>query len=263
MAPVSSRRRCLLLHGRASTCRGLDVIGRLRRDHPFGFYARPGSKPDGSTDLMKWETGIPGKKGTDWEAGLFKVTMEFSEDYPSKPPKCKFVPPLFHPNVYPRALGAQGRPVELSSALSASGTSRGSAAGRCRRLTQHTRDDDVREPRREPRRETGFGPRLFSERERPLFLKVRDHLPVDPERGRGLAACHHHQADAPRCVSFGRDGRSRSGVPSPASLGVQDLLDTPNANSPAQSEAYQLFVQDKVEYKKRIRAEAAKNAPTG
>ena len=27
--------------------------------------------------------------------------MEFSEDYPSKPPKCKFVPPLFHPNVYP------------------------------------------------------------------------------------------------------------------------------------------------------------------
>ena len=22
-------------------------------------------------------------------------------DYPSKPPKCKFTPPLFHPNVYP------------------------------------------------------------------------------------------------------------------------------------------------------------------
>lgn len=24
-----------------------------------------------------------------------------STDYPSKPPKCKFVPALFHPNVYP------------------------------------------------------------------------------------------------------------------------------------------------------------------
>ncbi|KAL9715407.1 SUMO conjugating enzyme Hus5 [Leucoagaricus gongylophorus] len=24
-----------------------------------------------------------------------------SSDYPSKPPKCKFTPPLFHPNVYP------------------------------------------------------------------------------------------------------------------------------------------------------------------
>ena len=50
---------------------------------------------------MKWTTGIPGKAGTDWEGGLYKVVLEFSEEYPSKPPKCKFVPPLFHPNVYP------------------------------------------------------------------------------------------------------------------------------------------------------------------
>jgi hypothetical protein len=27
--------------------------------------------------------------------------MLFKEDYPSSPPKCKFEPPLFHPNVYP------------------------------------------------------------------------------------------------------------------------------------------------------------------
>lgn len=27
--------------------------------------------------------------------------MLFKEDYPSTPPKCKFEPPLFHPNVYP------------------------------------------------------------------------------------------------------------------------------------------------------------------
>ena len=60
-----------------------------RRDHPFGFYARPTSKGDGSSDIMKWEAGIPGKEGTDWENGVFKVSMEFSEDYPSKPPKCK------------------------------------------------------------------------------------------------------------------------------------------------------------------------------
>lgn len=59
-----------------------------RRDHPFGFYARPTSKGDGSSDIMKWEAGIPGKEGTDWENGVYKVSMEFSEDYPSKPPKC-------------------------------------------------------------------------------------------------------------------------------------------------------------------------------
>ena len=60
-----------------------------RRDHPYGFYARPVSKGDGSSDIMKWEAGIPGKDDTDWKGGVFKVTMEFSEDYPSKPPKCK------------------------------------------------------------------------------------------------------------------------------------------------------------------------------
>eukprot|EP01083_Nonionella_stella_P316572 1148560_1 len=72
-----------------------------RRDHPFGFYARPKSNPEGASNLMLWEAGIPGKEGTDWEGGLYKVTMEFSDEYPSKPPKCRFVPPLFHPNVYP------------------------------------------------------------------------------------------------------------------------------------------------------------------
>ena len=27
--------------------------------------------------------------------------MEFPEDYPAAPPKCKFVNTLFHPNIYP------------------------------------------------------------------------------------------------------------------------------------------------------------------
>jgi ubiquitin-conjugating enzyme E2 I len=62
-----------------------------RRDHPVGFYARPKAKGDGSTDIMVWEAGVPGKESTDWEGGVFKVTMLFSEEYPSKPPKCKSV----------------------------------------------------------------------------------------------------------------------------------------------------------------------------
>jgi ubiquitin-conjugating enzyme E2 I len=36
---------------------------------------------------MKWNCHIPGKQGTDWEGGFFPLTMEFSEDYPTKPPK--------------------------------------------------------------------------------------------------------------------------------------------------------------------------------
>mmetsp|Transcript_21843 Transcript_21843/g.86698 ORF Transcript_21843/g.86698 Transcript_21843/m.86698 type:complete len:165 (+) Transcript_21843:121-615(+) len=141
-----------------------------RRDHPFGFYARPVVNADNTTNLMSWECGVPGKKGTDWEAGLFKVTMDFTEDYPSKPPKCKFKPPLFHPNVYP------------------SGTI-------C--LSILNEDQDWRPA-----------------------ITIKQML-----------------------------------------LGIQDLLDTPNPNSPAQTEAYQLFVQDRAGYDRRVRQEAQKNAP--
>ncbi|KAH9997332.1 ubiquitin-conjugating enzyme/RWD-like protein [Russula vinacea] len=58
-----------------------------RKDHPFGFYAKPTKAPDGSMNLMEWEVGIPGKDGTPWEGGLYKLNMTFPEDYPSKPPK--------------------------------------------------------------------------------------------------------------------------------------------------------------------------------
>ncbi len=50
---------------------------------------------------MRWSCGIPGGKGTDWEGGLYKLTMIFPDDYPIKPPKCQFTPVLFHPGVYP------------------------------------------------------------------------------------------------------------------------------------------------------------------
>merc|ERR1719466_667820 len=72
-----------------------------RKDHPFGFVAKPTKNGDGSMNLMNWECAIPGKKGTSWEGGLYRLRMLFKDDYPSSPPKCKFEPPLFHPNVYP------------------------------------------------------------------------------------------------------------------------------------------------------------------
>lgn len=123
--------------------------------------------------------------------------MEFSTDYPSKPPKCefwlflalslltspviaahlnllftsgKFVPPLFHPNVYP------------------SGTI-------CLSILNE---------------EEGWRP----------AISIKQIL-----------------------------------------LGIQDLLDDPNPNSPAQSDAYHLFMNNKAQYKQRIKQEAAKNVP--
>lgn len=34
-----------------------------RKERPYGFYARPMKKADGSTDLLSWACGIPGKAG--------------------------------------------------------------------------------------------------------------------------------------------------------------------------------------------------------
>jgi ubiquitin-protein ligase len=67
--------RCglLVLTRGAPHCRHTDMSsgiakGRLveerkawRKDHPHGFYARPQTLGDGSTNLMVWECGIPGK----------------------------------------------------------------------------------------------------------------------------------------------------------------------------------------------------------
>lgn len=58
---------------------------------------------------MKWECGIPGKAGTLWENGLYKLVLSFPDNYPAKPPKCihfvqflgVFTPPLPHPNIFP------------------------------------------------------------------------------------------------------------------------------------------------------------------
>ncbi|XP_041450760.1 SUMO-conjugating enzyme UBC9-like [Drosophila obscura] len=72
-----------------------------RREPLFGFLARPAKNSDGTLNLYIWECGIPGQANTAWEGGLYKLRMIFKDDYPTSPPKCRFDPPLFHPNVYP------------------------------------------------------------------------------------------------------------------------------------------------------------------
>ncbi|KAJ8250870.1 hypothetical protein GJAV_G00214160 [Gymnothorax javanicus] len=141
-----------------------------RKDHPFGFVAVPTKNPDGTLNLMNWECAIPGKKGTPWEGGLFKLRMLFKDDYPSSPPKCKFEPPLFHPNVYP------------------SGTV-------CLSILEEDKDW------------------------RPA-ITIKQIL-----------------------------------------LGIQELLNEPNIQDPAQAEAYTIYCQNRVEYEKRVRAQAKKFSP--
>jgi ubiquitin-conjugating enzyme E2 I len=152
-----------------------------RRDHPFGFFAKPVRGANSVLDLKTWEVGIPGREKTIWEGGLFKLTLTFPDEYPTKPPKCettpgrtacedhfltragKFVPPLFHPNVYP------------------SGTV-------CLSILNE---------------EEGWKP----------AITIKQIL-----------------------------------------LGIQDLLNDPNPESPAQADAYNLFKKDRVGYERKIKA---------
>jgi ubiquitin-conjugating enzyme E2 A len=48
---------------------------------------------------MAWQAVIFGPDDTPWEGGTFKLLLEFTEDYPNKPPVVRFLSKLFHPNV--------------------------------------------------------------------------------------------------------------------------------------------------------------------
>ncbi|KAK7716975.1 SUMO conjugating enzyme Hus5 [Diaporthe eres] len=109
---------------------------------------------EGILDLKNWECGIPGKEKTIWEGGQFKLTVQF--------PDGKFVPPLFHPNVYP------------------SGTV-------CLSILN---EEEAWKP----------------------AITVKQIL-----------------------------------------IGVQDLLNDPNPESPAQADAYNLFKKDRAEYERRVK----------
>ena len=50
-----------------------------RRDHPFGFFAKPMRNSQGVMDLKKWDCGVPGKDKTIWEGGLFKLEVIFPD----------------------------------------------------------------------------------------------------------------------------------------------------------------------------------------
>ncbi len=107
--------------------------------------------------------------------------MEFSEDYPTKPPLCRFPKGFFHPNIYP------------------SGTV-------CLSILNENE---------------GWKPSITIKQVRASsLLLTREIL-----------------------------------------LGVQELLDSPNENSPAQKDAYHMYVTSRDMYLKEVRRQAAAYPP--
>ncbi|EDV28851.1 uncharacterized protein TRIADDRAFT_52134 [Trichoplax adhaerens] len=85
----------------------VDPVERLQAEHriwkishPKDFEADPMIASDGSEDWLTWLCVIPGPTKTCWENGRFRLMIYYPKDYPDKPPKCQFQPPLFHPNIF-------------------------------------------------------------------------------------------------------------------------------------------------------------------
>lgn len=67
----------------------------LQEDPPAGVSGAPTED-----NILAWEAIIFGPQETPFEDGTFKLSLEFTEEYPNKPPTVKFISKMFHPNVY-------------------------------------------------------------------------------------------------------------------------------------------------------------------
>jgi ubiquitin-conjugating enzyme E2 G1 len=70
-------------------------LGEILKSGTEGFSA--GLAEEGN--LQKWQIVIMGPPDTVYEGGFFKALLDFPDDYPNKPPKMRFVTPIWHPNI--------------------------------------------------------------------------------------------------------------------------------------------------------------------
>eukprot|EP00970_Alexandrium_tamarense_P013561 scaffold3507_cov188-Alexandrium_tamarense.AAC.9 len=80
----------------ASKARLLRELSRLSNDPPPGIAAYT----DPSTsDMTSLRAQITGPEGSPFEGGVFLLTVSITGRYPFEPPRCRFLTPLYHPNI--------------------------------------------------------------------------------------------------------------------------------------------------------------------
>ncbi|KAF8394101.1 hypothetical protein HHK36_020306 [Tetracentron sinense] len=50
-------------------------------------------------DIFQWRGAIMGPADTPFEGGVFFISIHFPKNYPTRPPKLKFLTKVYHPNI--------------------------------------------------------------------------------------------------------------------------------------------------------------------
>jgi ubiquitin-conjugating enzyme E2 D/E len=62
-------------------------------------YFNISAQPTSIDNLFEWSAIIIGPKDTPYEGGIFNLEIKFPAEYPFRPPKIKFITPIYHPNI--------------------------------------------------------------------------------------------------------------------------------------------------------------------
>lgn len=70
-------------------------LKNINEDPPLNCSAGPIDE----NDLFLWHGTIFGPSDSPYSGGIFKLEIKFTDEYPFKPPKIKFLTKILHPNI--------------------------------------------------------------------------------------------------------------------------------------------------------------------